>query len=503
MLGNEYKEESRDVMEKTGILEKLFHLKEQGSNARTEVVAGATTFFTMAYILFVNPQMLALTGMNVNGVFVATVISAVIGTLIMAFVANVPYALAPGMGLNAFFVFTVCFAMGFTWQEALALVLVCGIINTIITFTGLRKAIIKAMPKVLQAAIAGGIGMFIAYIGFKNAGLFKFTADAPFLSVIPGADGSPATVVASSAATPGLVTFSEPALLLAMFGLVLMIILLVRKVKGAILIGIVATTVVGIVIDLTGVLAAPLTGISAVSLSWASFVESVGGIQDTAFKIDLMGLVDHPAKVMLAITAAIGFCLTDIFDCIGTFIGTGRKSGIFDEADWKKFNEGGNFNSRMDRALVADLTATTVGAFFGTSNTTTYVESAAGIAEGGRTGLTSVVVAAFFAISIAFTPLIGVVPTAAVAPALIVVGAMMMSAFTDIDWKKIAVAIPAFLAAVMMPLSYGITNGIAFGFISYAIVKIVTGEGKQVHPIAYGVCVLFIINFILQVAYHI
>ncbi|MDR2491962.1 MAG: NCS2 family permease [Coriobacteriales bacterium] len=493
---------TKEVSQK-GVLEKVFHLKELGTNVRTEVVAGMTTFFTMAYILFVNPMMLSLTGMNQEGVFVATVIASVVGTLIMAFVANVPYALAPGMGLNAFFTFTVCFAMGFTWQQALGLVLICGVVNTIITLSGLRKAIIKAMPKLLQAAISGGIGMFIAYIGFKDLGLLKFTADAPLLGTVPpeGAISELGTVVGAGVhTTPGLVTFVEPSLLLGLFGLVLIIVLLVKKVKGAILIGILATTLIGIILDLTGILGAgnTITKLHEASISPESFASSIGAISDTAFKIDLLGLFDNPTKTLLAITAAVGFCLTDIFDCIGTFIGTGRKSGIFDDEDWKKFEEGGNFKSRMDRALVADLTATTIGAFVGTSNTTTYVESASGIAEGGRSGLTSVVVALFFAACIILAPVVGVVPQVAVAPALIVVGAMMMSSFVEIDWKKFELAVPAFLGAVMMPLTYSITNGIAFGFISYCIVKAVTGKLKEVHPIAWLVTGLFIANFILQ-----
>ncbi|MCL2883413.1 MAG: NCS2 family permease [Coriobacteriia bacterium] len=494
-----------------GILERVFHLKEFGTNARTELIAGITTFFTMAYIIFVNPQILSLTGMDFNGVLMATIIASIVGTLIMAFVANVPYGLAPGMGLNAFFTFTVCFTMGFTWQQALALVLICGVINIIITFSGLRKAIIRAMPKILQAAIAGGIGMFIAYIGFKDLGLFKFTASGPFLSVIPGGSAITGpvgavgdTVVGAAANTvPALVTFSAPSLILGMFGLVLMIILLVRHVKGAILIGILATTAIGIILDLTGVLGTPLTGIGNLNFSFASYGSTIGAIQNTAFKLDFAGLFAQPARAMLVVTAAVGFILTDIFDCIGTFIGTGKKSGIFDDADWQKFETGRNMGSRLDRALVADLSATTVGALVGTSNTTVYVESSAGIAEGGRTGLTSLVIAALFALCIVFSPFIQAVPSAATAPALIVVGAMMMSAFVDIDWKKLEIAIPAFLAAVIMPLSYSITNGIAFGFISYVIVKAVSGKVKEVHPIAWVVSGIFIVNFVLQVVFKI
>jgi AGZA family xanthine/uracil permease-like MFS transporter len=495
-----------------GFLEKVFHLSELGTNVRTEVIAGLTTFFTMAYIIFVNPQILGVTGMDMQGVFVATILAAAIGTLMMAFVANVPYALAPGMGLNAFFTYTVVIMMGFSWQTALAIVLICGIINTIITFTGLRKAIIKAMPKILQAAIAGGIGMFIAYIGFKNMGLFQFTADAPFRGTV-SLDGTLEgliTVIGASGTVPAMVSFTSPSLLLGIFGLILMIVLLVRKVKGAILLGILGTTLVGIIIDLIGVLpeGVALTGISGLALTPASWGESIASIQNVAFHIDFAGLWTDPATgqfswalVALALTAIVGFCLTDIFDCIGTLIGTGKKSGIFDENDMKKFEEGKAMASRLDKALTADLTATTLGSFLGTSNTTVYVESSSGIAEGGRSGLTSVFVAIFFLFCLILTPVIGVIPAAATAPALVVVGAMMMSTFVEIDWKKLEIAIPCFLAAVMMPLAYSITAGIGFGFISYVIVKAITGKIKEVHPVAWVVVGLFLINYIMQAVF--
>ncbi len=485
-------------------MEKFFEFKKYGTNYRTETIAGVTTFFAMAYILFVNPAILSLTGMDYNAVFVATIICSVIGTLFMALFANVPYALAPGMGLNAFFTFTVCFAMGFTWQQGLGLVLICGIVNTLITVTGLRKEIINAMPRTLQSAIAGGIGMFIAYIGLKNGGLLKFTADAPFLAVIPNGVQSDqladqiGTVVASSAAVPALVNFSSAGVQLTLIGLVLMIILLVRKVKGAIIIGIAVTTIIGIFMGIVDV--------SRASINPASFVATVSSLKLTFLQIDILGLFATPAKTLLAITAAVAFCLTDIFDCIGTFIGTGRKTGIFNEKDEQLSNKtkgGLNFSSRMDKALFADLVATTTGAFFGTSNTTTYVESAAGISAGGKTGFASVVTAALFALSIFLAPIAGLVPAQATAPALIVVGVMMMSAFSDIKWGDFDEAVPAFLTSVLMPLTYGITNGIAFGFISFALIHMLKGKGKNVSIIIYGICILFIINFILQAFYHI
>jgi len=506
-------------------LEKLFKLKQFGTNTRTEIIAGLTTFFTMAYIIFVNPSILKLAGtadnpFNPSGIFVATIISAAVGTLIMAFVANVPYALAPGMGLNAFFTFTVCGVMGFTWQTALAMVFICGVINIIITVTGFRKTIIKSLPRVLQNAIGAGIGLFIAYIGVKDAGLLQFTSD-PFTysffgntatSVPP--DG---TIVAGSGAVPAFVPFSNPAVILALVGVILMIVLLVRKVKGAILIGIVATTVIGVIMiacgvnpqtlfsgntDASGNLITTASGFfHSISITPSSIASSLSGIKDTAFKLDFGGLVADPGKTMLALTAIIAFILTDIFDALGTFIGTGRRAGIFDANDEKLLTEGRGIKSRLDRALFADLSATIVGSLFGTSNTTTYVESSAGIAEGGRTGLTSVVTALMFVLCLLLAPIIGLVPSAATAPALIVVGVMMIVSIADIDWHNFEEAAVAFLAAVMMPFSYSITNGIAFGFIFYAIIKLVRGKAKEIHPVMAVFTVLFILNFVLQAVY--
>lgn len=471
-------------------MEKLFKFKQYGTNLSTEIIAGLTTFFTMAYIMIVNPNILSNTGMNKNGVFVATIICTVIGTLVMAFVANVPYALAPGMGLNAFFTYTVCLVMGFTWQAALALVLVCGLVNTIITVTSFRKEIIKAIPKTLQCAIAGGIGMFIAYIGIKDAGLLHFSLDPKTYVVFSSGSAN-----ADASAVPALVNFSGHAVQVAIIGLFIMIVLMVLRVKGSILIGIIATTIIGIPFG--------VTTLPDLHNFWGSFTSSVSGIQYTFFKLDFASLVFKAGvfswgKLLLAITAGIGFCLTDIFDTIGTFLGTGRKTGIFDEKDMELFNNGGrSFKSRMDRALFADLIATTTGAFFGTSNTTTYVESSAGIAAGGRTGFTSVITAACFAVCILLAPIVGMVPSAATAPALIVVGVLMMSSFSEINWSDFEEACPAFLAAVFMPFAYSITTGIGIGFITYTVVKVFKGKYKEVHPIVYGVCALFIVNYVL------
>ena len=443
-----------------------FKLKENGTTFSTEVTAGLTTFFTMAYIIAVNPGLLSQAGMEWGAVFLATIIASVIGTLIMGLVANVPYAQAPGMGLNAFFVYTVCFGLGFTWQQALSMVFLCGLINILITVTKLRKYIIKAIPKSLQNAIGGGIGVFVAYIGLLNIGIINFDGGVPAIS-----------------------TLDQPSYWLFLIGLVLTIILLVCKVKGAILIGIVVSTILGI----------PM-GVTTMAES-VSFTEACSALPSTFGAIftseGLVSLFSDLSRLPLVLITIFAFSLSDTFDTIGTFIGTGRRSGIFSEEDEKAMDTAPGFKSKMDKALFADATATSIGAIFGTSNTTTYVESASGIAAGGRTGLTSVVVAICFAISAFLATFVSAIPSAATAPALVVVGIMMTSAFKEIDWPDFSEAVPAFFAGLFMALCYSISYGIAFGFISYCIVKICKKEAKQINPILWVASFLFILNFVL------
>ncbi len=468
-------------------LEKKFQLSQHGTNVKTEIVAGATTFFTMAYIIFLNPSILGQTGMPKGGIYVATILAAVIGTLIMGLVANVPYAQAPGMGLNAFFTFTVVIGLGYSWQQALAMVFICGIINIVITVTQVRKMIIKAIPESLQLAIGGGIGLFIAYIGFKSAGFLKFTtegtANAPLLSMF-GTEPDAITVVADGAnVVPAFVNFAAPAAQLALIGLVITAVLMLLKVKGAILIGIIATTVLGIPMGVT-------------SLDTTT-PYSVSDISQTAFQLDFAGLFTDPKMIPIVLVTILSFTLSDTFDTIGTFIGTGRKSGIFDDNDEAELFAGKGFKSKMDKALFADATATSIGALLGTSNTTTYVESAAGIGAGGKTGFTSVVTAILFAACLLFAPVAGIVPAAATAPALIIVGILMMSSFAKIRWEDFDEALSAFFTAVVMTYAYSISSGISAGFIFYVIVKICKGKAKEVHPIMYIVTGLFIINYIV------
>lgn len=468
-------------------MEKLFKLKENGTKVSTEILAGLTTFFAMAYIMFVNPQMLSQTGMPYGAVFLATIFASVAGTLVMGLFANVPYAQAPGMGLNAFFTYTVCFALGFSWQQALAMVFLCGVINILITITKLRKLIIKAIPESLQNAIGGGIGIFIAYIGVKNAGLLSFTADpGTYIQLDSG------TVIANSGIVPALVDFNSPAVIFAVVALVLMVVLVLLKVPGAVFISIIASTVIGIPFGVVDLSAVNLT--SGVQQSFAELGTTFGA----AFGPEGMGsLFSDASRIPLVLMTIFAFSLSDTFDTIGTFIGTGRRTGIFSDADMKALENSSGFKSKMDKALFADSVATSIGALFGTSNTTTYVESAAGIGTGGRTGLTSVVTAVMFLLSIFLAPFIGIVPAQATAPALIIVGIMMMASFADIKWTDMDEAVPAFFAAIFMALCYSISYGIATGFIFYCIVKILRGKAKEVHPILWVSTVLFILNFVL------
>jgi len=452
-------------------MEKFFKLKENGTKFSTELIAGLTTFFAMSYIIFVNPNILSATGIPAGAVFLATIIAAAIGTLVMGLFANVPYAQAPGMGLNAFFTYTVVLTLGFTWQQALAMVFICGLINVLITVTKIRKSIIKAIPQSLQNAIGGGIGIFIAYIGILNVGLIDI-----------------------SGAVPALATLNTPTILLAIIGLVITVVLLLFKVRGAILIGIVASTLIGIpmgVVDL-----------STISLSTSGIGDTFKELGTTfcaAFGSEGMGsLFADASKIPLVLLTIFAFSLTDTFDTIGTFIGTGRRTGIFSAEDEAMMQNSTGFKSKMDKALFADSIATSIGAVLGTSNTTTYVESAAGIEAGGRTGLTSVVTAVLFLLCIVLAPIAGIVPAAATSPALIIVGIMMLAAFKDIQWTELEDAIPAFFAGIFMALCYSISYGIATGFIFYCIVKACKGKFKEIHPILLIATILFIVNFVIM-----
>ena len=470
-------------------MEALFKLKQYGTNMRTEIVAGLVTFVTMAYIIIVNQSILSLTGIPAGAVILATCIAAAIGTFMMV-IANVPYAQAPGMGLNAFFTFTVCFGLGFSWQQALAMVLICGVINFVITVTRIRKHIIASIPKVLQCAIGAGIGIFIAYIGFKNAGLLNFTIDPGTYLAIGDGDPMTTTIVAGSGAVPAIVPINSSILIMAVFSIVLMAILMAKKVPGAILISIIVSTLIGVPLGLVNF---EITGYLA---GLGDAFSQLGGVFGQSV-IAIPSLFADSSMIIAVIATIFAFSLTDTFDTIGTFIGTGRSTGIFSEEEIDNITKTNGFKTRLEKALLADSLATFFGALFGTSNTTTYVESAAGIAAGGKTGLTALTTTVCFILSMVLAPLVLAVPGWATAPALIIVGVLMAVPLKDIDWSELTDAIPAFFAAVSMAFFYSISTGIAIGFLFYCITKLVTGKAKEIHPILAVVTLLFLLNFVI------
>lgn len=466
------------------LLDRYFGLKESGSNVRTELMAGLTTFLTMAYIVFVNPHILSQAGMDKGAVFTATIIAAAVGTLIMGLVANVPFAQAPGMGLNAFFTFTVVMMMGLKWQEALAVVFLCGMINIIVTVTRVRKMLIESIPEHLQYAISGGIGLFIAYIGMKNAHFLDFLSDgANAVSKPLIIDGNFINIVTRDV-VPSLVNFKDPVSITALIGLFVTVILLLLKVRGSILLGILTATIAGIFLGVTRL----------PQITPQSFLPP--SLEPTLFKLDFASLFGNPARFFEIFAVILAFSLADTFDTIGTFLGTGRHTGIFDKADEEALHNKGGMKSKLDRALFADAAATSIGAVLGTSNVTTYVESASGISAGGRTGLTSVFTALFFILALFLSPLAIIIPAAATAPALIAVGILMMESIRKVKWDDFDTAASAFFTAVFMPFTYSITNGIAAGFLFYIITRLVRGKIKEVHPLMIIVTALFLANFI-------
>ena len=429
------------------MLKKLFGFDSTKTTIRTEIVAGITTFLTMSYILAVNPTIFGeLDGMPVGSVFTSTALAAIVGCLAMAFVGKLPFGLAPGMGLNAFFVYSVCMGMGYSWQFALTAVLIEGLIFIVLTLTNLREAIVNAIPMSLRNAIGAGIGLFIAFIGLKSAGVVV-------------ADG--ATLVALGDVTSG-------SALLAFIGLVITGFMYSRNVPGAILLGIIITMVIGIPLGVTefkGIVSAP---------------ESIAPIF-CQFEFDKIFSVD-----MLVVVFT--FFFIDMFDTVGTLVGVCTKAKMMDE--------NGNIY-RVKQAFMADSIATTAGALLGTSTTTTYVESAAGVAQGGRSGLTALVVGGCFVIAMFFSPLFLSIPSAATAPALIIVGLLMAEQIKNVDFDDFSEAIPAFVCMLMMPLTYSISNGILIGMITYVLMNMICGKFKKLSPAMYILAVLFILKYIL------
>ena len=461
----------------------LFKLRENQTTVRTEVVAGLTTFFTMAYIIFVNPSILQQAGMDFNAVLIATCVAAAVGTLMMALVANYPFAQAPGMGLNAFFTFTVVLQNGFTWQQGLAIVFISGVLFIILTVTGARSAIVRALPAAVRYAIPAGIGLFITLIGLNNAGIVRMN-QGPIIDIILGAETLEvgALIEQIQQAPPQILemgNLGSPSVLVACIGLIIIGVLYALKVPGGILFSIILTTVVGLLFGITQL---------PESMSMADI-----NLSETWLQLDFAGLFDTENRSLGQVIATllvviISFSMVDLFDTIGTLIGTADKAGFLDEQ--------GNL-PRMKRSLLADALATTFGALLGTSTVTTYIECNAGIVAGGRTGLTALVVAVLFLLSIFLAPLAGMVPAAATAPALILVGMLMMQSIQKVNFSNFDEALPAFLTMVLMPFTYSIANGIAAGIIFYVLIKAVKGKFGEIPVALYLLAGLFVLKFAL------
>lgn len=425
------------------MLEKLFQLKAHNTTVRTEILAGITTFLTMAYILFVNPSILGETGMDKGAVFVATCLAAAIGSTIMGLIANYPIALAPGMGLNAFFTYTVVLHMGHSWQVALGAVFISATMFFLLSIFRIREWIINSIPLPLRSAIAAGIGLFLALIALQNAGIVV---------------DNPATLI-------GMGDLTKPAPILATLGFILIVALEARSVTGAVLIGILVVTAIAILLGVT---------------QFGGVVSMPPSLAPTFLQLDIKGALD-----IGLVSVIFAFLFVDLFDNSGTLIGVAKRAGLMGKDDHMP---------KMGRALIADSTAAMGGSLLGTSTTTSYIESAAGVSAGGRTGLTTIVVAILFLLALFFAPLAGSVPAFATAPALLFVAVLMASGLAEIDWEDITVAAPVVVTALAMPFTYSIATGIAFGFISWTAIKVLSGRWRELNPALVILSVLFVIK---------
>ncbi len=430
------------------MFERFFQLKNNKTSVRTELLAGATTFMTMAYILAVNPEILSATGMDKNALFSATAISAMVATLVMALVAKLPFALAPGMGLNAFFAFTVVLGMGHSWQFALTAVFIEGIIFLLLTAFNIRELIVNSIPMPVKHAVSAGIGLFIAFIGLQNAGI----------------------IVNNDATLVSLGDMGSSAVLIALGGIVITAVMLALKVKGALLIGIFLVTIAGIPLGVT-------------SIPDGHLVTTPPSLSPIFMKFEFSQILSADMVIVV-----FTFLFVDMFDTVGTLVGVSDKAGMLDKEGRVP---------RVKQALFADSIGTTVGAMLGTSTVTTYVESASGVAEGGRTGLTSLTTAALFLIALFFAPVFTMVPPAATTAALVLVGFFMMSPIQKINFDNPTDAIPAFITIIIMPLTYSIAEGIVFGMLSYVLLKLLTGKTKDISIVMYVLAILFILKFFL------
>lgn len=454
------------------MLEKIFKLRENNTNVKTEVLAGITTFMTMAYILAVNPDILSVSGMDKSAVLIATALAAFVGTLLMALLSNYPFALAPGMGLNAYFAYTVVVNMGYSWHVALLAVFVEGIIFIILSLTNVREAIFNAIPLTLKSAVSVGIGLFIAFIGLQNAKLIV---------------GSSSTLVTYQSFKGDTFNSVGIGAILALAGILIIAVLLVKNVKGGILFGIFITWILGIICEMAGIYVPnPEAGMySVIPSAIVSFdFTALGNTFGKVFTGDYSNV-----RILDFVVVIFSFLFVDLFDTLGTLIGVASKADMLDD-DGKL--------PRIKGALLADAVATSIGAILGTSTTTTYVESASGVTEGGRTGLTAVTTAVLFLLAVIFSPLFLTIPSFATAPALVIVGFYMMGAVIKIDFDDMTDAIPAFLTIIAMPMAYSISEGIAIGVISYTLITLITGKTreKKLSILMYVLTILFILKYI-------
>ena len=426
-------------------LELYFQFAQHNTTWRTEALAGLTTFITMAYIIFVNPAILSETGMPLAAVTIATCLCAAIGSILMGALANYPLALAPGMGLNAYFTYSVVKGMGVPWQTALGAVFISGVVFLLLTFGGIRQRLVAAIPFQLHGALAAGIGLFIAFIGLRNAGI----------------------IVPSAATTVTLGNMHAPATLLAVFGILLTAVLQAFRIRASMLIGVLGTTALGIICH---------------QVHWHPTTISVMAIRDTAFHLDLRGALHRNALEIIFV-----FLFVDLFDNIGTLVAVTERAGLIAPD---------HTIPRLNRIFFADATATVVGALAGTSTVTSYIESSAGVAAGGRTGVTAITTGLLFLAAIFVAPLVGAIPSFATAPALILVGALMVASSARIDWEDPRVAIPSFLTIVTVPLTYSIATGLSFGLISFAVIELATGRGRRQHWVLYTLAALFVLRFV-------
>lgn len=434
-------------MAENSFFEKAFKLKKHGTDTRTEIMAGITTFMTMSYILAVNPQILSESGMDYGAVFTGTIIASVVAMLFMAFYANLPFGMSAGMGLNAFFTYTVVMQMGKTWQFALTAVFLEGLIFLLLSFVGLREAIFNSIPINLKKAVSVGIGLFIAEIGLLNAGILKVGEISLSLGELTNANG-----------------------FIFFFALIIMVVLTARNVKGALLWGILVSTILSLVLGVT-------------HFPDSHIVSLPPTIAPVFFKLDFSNVLSLEMFSVL-----FSFLFVDIFDTLGTLTGVATKADMLDED--------GNL-PEIKKALLSDAIGTTLGSMVGTSTVTTFVESSSGVAEGGRTGLTALATAACFVIAAFFFPVFSIIPASATAAALVTVGLFMITTVVDIDFSDISEAFPAFMTILMMPLTYSIAEGISFGMISYALIKLLTGKGKEVSPLVYVLSIVFILRYLL------